>query len=86
MFSRLFTEHPHEMGETYWQHQRFAFGFAFSLFAAGAACALHAVVPGLCKRTGSRAIEALHARLTAARRLHPASSAISASTTQAVSQ
>jgi hypothetical protein len=74
MFSRLFTEHPHEMGETYWQHQRFAFGFAFSLFAAGAACALHAVVPALCKRTGSRAIETLHARLTAARRLHAAPS------------
>jgi hypothetical protein len=33
------------------------------------------VIPGLCKRTGSRAIETLHARLTAARRLPPAPAA-----------
>lgn len=85
MFSRLFTQHPHEMGETYWEHQRFALGFAFSLFAAGAACALHAVVPGLCKRTGSRAVETLHARLTAARRLNAAPSTASAATPQTVS-
>ncbi|MGC1301021.1 MAG: DUF6356 family protein [Caulobacteraceae bacterium] len=77
MFSRLFTDHPHEMGETYWEHQRFAFRFAFSLFAAGAACAVHALVPALCKRTGSRAVEALHGRLTASRRLPAAQTQIS---------
>jgi hypothetical protein len=71
MLSRLFTDHPREMGETYLQHQRFALGFAFSLFAAGAACALHALIPGLCKRTGSRAVETLHDQLAASRRLTP---------------
>jgi hypothetical protein len=69
MFSRLFTDHPHAMGESYWEHQRFALGFAGSLLVAGAACLVHALVPALCERTGSRAIEDLHGRLLQSRRI-----------------
>jgi hypothetical protein len=69
MLRGVFTDHPREMGETYWQHQRFALSFASSLLLASAACALHAIVPALCKSTGSRTVDRLHARLLAARRL-----------------
>ena len=63
-----FTEHPHSIGETYWQHQRHAAGFAFSLFAAGAACLVHALAPALFERTGSRMIGELHDRMVVNRR------------------
>jgi hypothetical protein len=67
MFSRLFLDHPKSMGETYFAHQRVAFSFALRLLAASAACAVHALVPGLCVNTGSRAVADLNERLVAKR-------------------
>ena len=63
MFARLFLAHPKSVGETYFEHQRMAFSFAGPLLLAGLACLLHAVIPGLCERTASSRIKALHDRM-----------------------
>jgi len=67
MFRSLFLSHPESVGETYLEHQGVALSFAAELVAAGLACAVHALVPALFTRTGSRAIERLHTRLVANR-------------------
>jgi hypothetical protein len=63
VFTRLFLQHPHSVGESYLEHQRQALGFGFSLLVAALACFIHAIVPGLCVRTGSTAITRLHDRM-----------------------
>ena len=70
MFARLFVTHPQSVGESYFEHQRVAFSFAGNLLFAGCACLLHAFIPGLCERTASKRIEALHSRMIANRRTH----------------
>ena len=61
--SRLFTEHPNSVDETYWQHMRFAGGFSVRLFAAAFAALVHALLPFLFERTASRMIDAMHHRM-----------------------
>lgn len=61
--SRLFTEHPSSVDETYLQHMRFAAGFSVRLLAAGLAALVHAVLPFLFERTASRMIDAMHHRM-----------------------
>lgn len=68
MLRRLFLDHPHAMGESYFEHQRMALSFALQLFAASIACAVHALIPGLCVSTGSRAVADLNERLVVSRR------------------
>jgi len=63
MFQRLFLDHPRSVGETYLEHQSAALGFAGPLYVAAFAATLHALIPGLCQKTGSRIILGLHARL-----------------------
>jgi hypothetical protein len=63
VFTRLFLQHPRSVGESYLEHQRHALGFGFSLLFASLACFVHAIVPGLCVRTGSTAIARLHSRM-----------------------
>lgn len=63
MNNNPFTQHPAEVGESYWQHQRMALGFAVELFAAGFAALVHALLPFLFVKTGSRAITRLHDRM-----------------------
>jgi len=72
MLRRLFLDHPHSMGESYFEHQRVALLFALRLFGASIACAVHALVPGLCVSTGSRAVADLNERLVVNRRRPPA--------------
>ena len=67
MFTRLFLEHPRSIGESYLEHQRCALVFGLSLVAAGLACVVHALVPGLFVRTGSDAITRLNAQMIARR-------------------
>jgi hypothetical protein len=55
--------HLAHVRETYFQHFRAALGISARLATASAACALHAFVPGLCTRSASRRIAAIHARL-----------------------
>lgn len=63
MNNNPFTQHPAEVGESYWQHQRMALGFAVELFAAGFAALVHAFLPFLFVKTGSKAITRLHERM-----------------------
>jgi hypothetical protein len=60
MLKKLFTEHPASVQETYLQHFCHAIGFSLKLFKAAFACFVHGVIPGLCIKTGSRAITELH--------------------------
>jgi len=68
MVDKLFRAHPRSVGETYFQHMGHAASFGFALIGAGLACLVHAVVPALCVRTGSRAIISLHDRMVVNRR------------------
>ena len=63
----IFTDHPHSVGESYWQHLATAMGFGFSLIAAGCACFVHGIFPFWCKTTGSRAVRELANRMIHAR-------------------
>jgi hypothetical protein len=60
VWDELFLEHPRAVGETYFQHQRRAFGFAGQLINAGLACALHGVAPRLFARAASATVDRLH--------------------------
>lgn len=62
---RWFLAHPASVDETYFQHMRFAIGFAFWLCVAGGAALVHAVVPALCETTASRILRMLMARMDA---------------------
>ena len=67
-FSRAFTEHPASVGETYPEHMGQALCFGTRMVCAGLACLVHAVLPFLFVRTGSRAISELNERMVANRR------------------
>jgi hypothetical protein len=60
MFRRLFTEHPHSVNETYFEHLLMACSFSYRLVGAGFACLVHALFPFLFVKTGSRMIDVLH--------------------------
>jgi len=60
---RLFTDHPATVGETYWQHLGAAWSFSWRMMLASLACLVHALLPFLFEKTGSRAIVELHDRM-----------------------
>jgi hypothetical protein len=55
-----FNAHPHELGETYFQHQAAAFTYARVLLCAGLAALVHGILPCLFTTTASRAVTRLH--------------------------
>ena len=55
-----FTDHLRSVGETYFQHQRKAFGFAQELAGAALAAAIHGVLPFTFTRTASNTIRRLY--------------------------
>lgn len=59
----IFLDHPATVDETYFQHMRFAFSFAFWLGAAATAALIHAFIPALCETTASRILKRLNARI-----------------------
>jgi hypothetical protein len=59
-----FTDHPHSIGESYWQHMRVALAFAGAMLVGAAASLVHALFPFLCTRTGSGIVLRLHARVS----------------------
>jgi hypothetical protein len=61
--SNPFTDHPHEVGESYFEHLAAAGGFGVRMIGGGIACLVHAIFPFLCVTTGSRTTERLHRRL-----------------------
>lgn len=62
-FAAVFLDHPASVDETYLQHMRFAFTFAFWLGLAAAAALVHAIIPALCETTASRILKRLHTRI-----------------------
>jgi hypothetical protein len=69
--SKLFTAHPATVGETYGEHMVIAGSFALKLLLASLACLIHALLPFLFEKTGSRMITDLHDRMVANRRRKP---------------
>src|SRR3954449_4463788 len=61
--------HLAEVGETYFEHMRFALLVGALAVGAGIACALHAIVPGLCPATCSRTVALLQDLFADRRRL-----------------
>lgn len=51
--TNFFTKHPHQMGESYWQHFICATKFGIKMIFAGTACLIHAIFPFLFQKTGS---------------------------------
>lgn len=72
----LFTQHPASVGESYGEHLVTASGFGTRMILAGLACWVHALLPFLFEKTGSRQITLLHDRMVANRRRNPVTGAI----------
>jgi hypothetical protein len=70
-FTRVFTEHPASVGESYGEHLFRAVYFGSRMVFAGIACVVHGVLPFLFVRTGSRAIADLNDRMVMNRRIGP---------------
>jgi hypothetical protein len=60
---RAFTAHPASVGESYGAHLIQAMCFGTRLILAGVACMVHALLPFMFERTGSRTVSALHERM-----------------------
>lgn len=58
-FSELFTEHPREVGETYFQHMAASFGFCLMLMRLAGCALVHGLVPALHRSTVSDSIKGL---------------------------
>jgi hypothetical protein len=61
LLSRLFTAHPHAVGETYGQHFVVALSYGLRLIGAGLCALVHAVLPFLFQKTASSSIKAMYA-------------------------
>jgi len=62
-----FTEHPHDVGETYAQHALFAMRYGAKMTLGGLAAFAHGLFPFLFRTTGSRITDELAATLAEAR-------------------
>ena len=60
--SRLFTEHPASVDESYFEHFRFAMWFAGWLALAAGAALVHAILPFMFEKTASQIIARLYHR------------------------
>jgi hypothetical protein len=56
----LFTEHPRSLGMTWVSHGAGAIKIGAELIGAGAACIVHAIVPGWFTETAGRTVVRLH--------------------------
>ncbi|WP_416899612.1 MAG: DUF6356 family protein [Minwuia sp.] len=70
LFRQMFTDHPESVDESYVEHMGQAGYFAGAMFLGAMACLVHALVPGLCKTSGSRIIGHLNDRMIVNRRRH----------------
>lgn len=69
MLKTLFHDHPSKVGETYFEHMAFAFGFGLRLIKAGCAAMVHGVVPALHETTASSEVLAMTDDIRARRAL-----------------
>ena len=65
--ARLFTEHPRSLGMTWASHGAGAVKIGAELIGAGAACIVHAAVPGWFTETAGKTITRLHAHMISRR-------------------
>ena len=65
LIDRWFFAHPATVDETYFQHMRFALGFAFWLTVAGLAALVHAFIPAACETTAGGILRKLTERMDA---------------------
>jgi hypothetical protein len=63
MTQNPFTNHPREVGESYFEHLGHAAWFGVRMIGGGIACLVHAVLPFVFTHTGSRTMDRLHSRL-----------------------
>ena len=63
-----FTAHPRDVGETYLEHGVFATRYGVKMTLGGMAALVHAVLPFLFERTGSRITRELNETLEASAR------------------
>lgn len=63
----VFTAHPASVNETYFEHMGVALSFSAKLLFAGSVCLVHALLPFLFEKTGSRQVENLHQIMVANR-------------------
>jgi hypothetical protein len=56
----IFTEHPRSLGMTWVSHGSGAVRIGVELIGAGAACIIHAIVPGWFTETAGRTVIRLH--------------------------
>lgn len=68
MSVNFLTRHLESVDESYFEHFGHALGFAVTLAIAAAVCFLHALLPFLFERTGSRLIARLHDRMVVNRK------------------
>lgn len=57
---RLFREHPRALQMSWWSHGVGAARIGAQLLGSGAACFIHAIVPGWFTQTAGRTVERLH--------------------------
>jgi len=60
---RLFVDHPRSIGMSWWRHGVGAARIGGELIAAGAACLIHAVVPGWFTQTAGKTVTRLHSEM-----------------------
>jgi len=60
LVARMFSEHPRSLGMTWASHGAGAVVIGARLIAAGAACLVHALVPGLFSQTAGRTVTSMH--------------------------
>ena len=62
-----FTAHPHDVGETYIEHGRFAGCYGVKMTLGGLAAIVHAILPFVFQTTGSRITRELAEKLDLSR-------------------
>lgn len=60
---KLFTDHPASVGENYFEHLVAAFRFSAGLLVAALVCLVHALLPFLFVKTGSKRITSLYQKM-----------------------
>jgi len=56
----IFTQHPHSIGETYFQHLRYASAHGLRLTLSGMACIIHSIFPFLFVNTASNTVQEVY--------------------------
>ena len=68
VWSKLFTEHPASVNETYFQHLASSTSFGLRMIGGGLVCLAHALLPGVFCTKASSTIGDLHDRMIVNRR------------------